>query len=533
MTTQLATTTAQPQALGPRGPTIRVRRFGHNDFERFDEENAVGQHLCVGEKTIGKVNIECKYRWRQSQWGLIGTQSSPAGIIYMDIMFHQPDGFWLESGTVYITIGEDERLTYALRKQKKERSSGSRAHSPEYIPIDSEHSVQMSEHYGPKLLTVNKTLRQENKTREFLPTLGVMGMAELGGVGHKSNYVQERVGCWRFQGNVCRPQGQPGFRTLRWDLTENKFEPDQPHSPEYNTAFAFEHSKRPVYMRVEIEGKLKSKSQRMLHRTCRFSSAMGNKDNSTLTHMDLRKLMPHRRLDEVARGLDMAMQMKNCEKVPVQVSGPRPARFSSWDDYPPILDQLPEKQAVRADQDKGRGGRVNPLIEILSRQLSNSLNPKPALSERSELTEAKDDSGMSIVEDADSRSPTLVDSESPTTTKARVPSLPYQPRAAADPELFKNTTVIWLLSFMASISKLFGLFRCIFLIDPCEATRQLDNNNMQATPCHGLKPQELKQEAHDMRLGSSIKGRESKVPWMENIQDRQKLMERTFCKTSV
>lgn len=528
MTSQLAQSTAQSQAFGSRGPAIRVRRFGHNDFERFDQENAVGQHLCVGEKTIGKVNIECKYRWRQSQWGLIGTQSSPAGIIYMDIMFHQPDGFWLESATVYITVGEDEHLTYALGKQKKGKSSGCRVHIPEHIPIDSEHSVQISEHYGPKLLTGNKTLRQEVKTREFVPTLGVMGMAELGGVGHKSNYVQERVGCWRFQGNVCRPQGQPGFRTLRWDLTENKFEPDQPHSPEYHTAFAFEHSRRPVYMRVEIEGKLKSKGQQMLHRAFRFSSAMGKKDHSTLTHMDLRKLVPRRRLDEVARGLDMAMQMKNCEKVPVQVPGPRPARFSSWDDYPPLLDQLPGKQTVRADQDEG--GHVIPL-EVLSRQLNDSLNPKPPLSERSEHTEARDDSGGSIADDTDSRSPTLVDSESPTATRA-APSLLYQPRTAADLELLKNTAVIWLLSFVASVSQLFGLFRRFFLVEPWEAKQQLDKGNKQATTCPSLKLHELKQQARDLRKESPSKGRGSKVPWMGSMQDRQKLMERTSCKTS-
>ncbi|TLD14083.1 uncharacterized protein PgNI_03105 [Pyricularia grisea] len=529
MSTQIALNTAQPQAFGPRGPAIRVRRFGQNDFERFDEENAVGHHLCVGEKTISKVNIECKYRWRQSQWGLIGTQSSPAGIIYMDILFHQPDGFWLESATVYVTIGEDEHLTYALGKPKKERRSQRHAHSPEQYRLgDLEYSVQMSEHYGPKLLTGTKTLRQEVKTSEFLPTLGVMGMAELGGVGHRSSYVQERVDCWKFQGNVVRPQGQPGFRTLRWDLTENKFEPNQPHSPEYHTAFAFEHSRRPMYMRVEIEGKLKSRSQRIFHRTCHFSSAMGNKDNSTLTHMDLRRLMPLRRLDEVARGLDMAMQMKNCEKVPVQVPGPRPARFSSWDSYPAVLNQLPGKQGVRADQDEGRGGCVGPLIEVLSRQLNNSLSPKPPSSESLELAEAKDDSDMSTFDDIDSRSPTLVNSESPTTAAATVPSLPYQPRAAADSELLKNTTVIWILSFMASASQLFGLFRRLFFLEPCEATRQLDKGNKKATPCPRIvEPQELKQQACDLGLERPIKGMESNLSWMRSMEDRENSMKGT------
>lgn len=31
-----------------QGPAIQVRRYGQNDFERFDEETARGSHLCVG-----------------------------------------------------------------------------------------------------------------------------------------------------------------------------------------------------------------------------------------------------------------------------------------------------------------------------------------------------------------------------------------------------------------------------------------------------------------------------------------------------
>ncbi|KLU82303.1 hypothetical protein MAPG_01377 [Magnaporthiopsis poae ATCC 64411] len=310
-----------PPMTLPRGPAIKVRRYGQNDFDKFDEENARGSFLPVGSESVGKVEIECKYRWRQSQWGILGPQN-PAGIVYMDIVFHQPDGYWLKNATVWITMGEDEKSTYARGSPKKRLGAD-------------EYAVQISEHYGPESLTGGKTSRTETKTTSLNPKVSILNVADIEGFSRTSEHTQERSKSWKFSGNVRRPQGCAGYRTLKWELIENDFDPDQPHSQEYRTAFAFEHSQRPVYMRVEIEGNLGRKSKRVWQNVNkRFSSCLGNKDKSTLTYIDLskgpRSTYP---LDELARSLKMAMELENYKNVPVVVPDPAPAKFFPDDDW--------------------------------------------------------------------------------------------------------------------------------------------------------------------------------------------------------
>lgn len=119
----------------------------------------------------------------------------------------------------------------------------------------------------------------------------------------------ERVGRWTFWGTVGRPRGCHGLRTLHWELSGNALDPAQARSHEYRTAFAFEHSRRPVVMRVEIDGRLRSKGRQLKHRLLRFSSGGRGRDRLTLTYMDLsRAADAGRSLDRVAQGLDAAMQ---------------------------------------------------------------------------------------------------------------------------------------------------------------------------------------------------------------------------------
>ncbi|KAL2193223.1 hypothetical protein P885DRAFT_45897, partial [Corynascus similis CBS 632.67] len=313
-----ATTTAQSQPQ-QRRPPIKVRRYGRNDFERFDEEVARGSHLCVGSASIGKVDIDCKYHWRKAQWGVLGREQTPAGIVYMDITFKQPHGYWLERATVYITLSED-MSSYALGAPRRDRTKLRRS-------LESDYAVQITEHYGPRYLTGTKTVHTQTKEDAFVPTVGVMGF-EFGGIGTTFSTSKERVGRWVFKGTVCRPQGRDGLRTLVWELSENSLNPEQVHNQTYQTAFAFEHSRRPVFMRVEIEGKLRDRSRQMKHGLLRFSSTFGKKDHSTLTELDLsRQVEFNKSLDQIAHGLDMSMQMENCGNVPVEVPDPMPTHF--------------------------------------------------------------------------------------------------------------------------------------------------------------------------------------------------------------
>ncbi|GJN66453.1 hypothetical protein PLICBS_000471 [Purpureocillium lilacinum] len=305
----------------PLGLVLGVRRFGRNDFERFDQEAARGSHLCVGSTTIGKVDIDCKYQWKKAKWGVLGVEKRPAGVVYMDITFKQPHGWWLQNASVFVTVSED-KSSYALVARRKERA--------EQADLASDYAVQITDYFGPRFLTGTKTVRSESRRMKFTPTMGGPGV-EVGGMGYESISSHEKVGRWVFKGNVGKPKGRDGLRTLHWELTENCLDPDQAHSQEFRTAFAFEHSRRPVYLRVEMEGRLLSKGQQLKHGMKRFSShGLGRKDDSTLMHIDFgRDFMFERSLDAIAQGLDMTMQMENLQKAPVETPDPTPAKFTA------------------------------------------------------------------------------------------------------------------------------------------------------------------------------------------------------------
>jgi hypothetical protein len=284
--------------------------------------------------------VDCKYHWKKAQWGVLGSERMPAGIVYMDITFKQPKGYWLDRASVFVTVSED-MSTYAIAAPHRSGTATSRS-------LTSDHAVQITDHYGPRILTGAKTALVETKHDKFIPSVGVMGF-ELGGIGHESTTTKHRVGRWVFKGSLGRPKGCHGLQTLEWELSENELNPEQAHSQAYQTAFAFEHSERPVYMRVEVQGKLRSQSRQMVHKMLRFSSAFGkNDDSSTLTELDLGKHLEFRgSLDQVAQGLNMAMQMANCEG-PLEVPDPTPAQFTPQASPYPVPDLPPAQFSTQA-----------------------------------------------------------------------------------------------------------------------------------------------------------------------------------------
>ncbi|KAK3986749.1 hypothetical protein QBC44DRAFT_247481, partial [Cladorrhinum sp. PSN332] len=323
-----ASSAAQPALrFRRRGPTISVRKYGQNDFERFDEETARGSHLCVGSMSIGKVDIDVKYRWKEARWGVLGDDKSPGGVVYMDLTFKQPHGYWLESARVFVTLSEDSS-TYALGKARRRDRVSSRIRNS----INSDYDLQLTEHFGPQFLTGTKTVQTESKLNSFIPTIGAMGVAEIGGMGHSSATLKQRESRWIFKGTIRKPRDSDSFRTLEWELSENQLDPNQPHKQDYQTAFAFEHNYRPVFMRVEVEGKLRSKTQSAKHKVhhnfLRFSSNPNKKDCSTLTHIDLSENKGFQKsLDPVATSLNMAMEMKNGLNPPLEMPDPTQAHY--------------------------------------------------------------------------------------------------------------------------------------------------------------------------------------------------------------
>lgn len=82
---------------------FETRKFGRT-FECLDEHSA--ESLCYRE--LGKVNVDCKFRSSDSLWGVLGEAKRPAGILYMDLIFHQPKNYRLSSATVLVTLQEGD-----------------------------------------------------------------------------------------------------------------------------------------------------------------------------------------------------------------------------------------------------------------------------------------------------------------------------------------------------------------------------------------------------------------------------------------
>jgi hypothetical protein len=328
-----------------RRPALKIRRFGNSDFERFDEESARGSHVCVGRASIGKVEVDCKYHWRKAQWGVLGQQKNPAGIIYMDITFKQPHGYSLQNATVYITLGEDNPHVSSEKGRPGRKQQAS---------LTTAYSVQMTDHFGPRFLTGTETLMSEIKTSSFMPTFGAAGF-ELGGVGIQSAIAKDRISRWKFKGTVARSRDGEGFRTLEWELVENELDPQQAHSQIFHTGFAFEHSQRPVFMRVEVQGRLKSKGRQLKHGALRFSSSLGKKDNATITEIGLTKTNPSNQcLDAIAEGLDMAMQQENYSAIPIVVPEPTMVSFTTQSSMTAVQNSesdLDSASTIRGTQD--------------------------------------------------------------------------------------------------------------------------------------------------------------------------------------
>ncbi|KXH52935.1 hypothetical protein CNYM01_08174 [Colletotrichum nymphaeae SA-01] len=302
-------------------PELLIRRYGRKDYKLFDQDTARGSHLCVGSGAIGKVQVECKYHWKKAQWGVLGSNRNPAGIVYLDISIRQPPGHTLRDARVLITLAEQDPYGAEARgrwSQKHVRTS-----------LDSDYAVQVTEHFGPQSLVGPQTVTSELKQNAFEPTLGAGGFFEIGGMGTRRSVARRIIDSWTFKGMVKRARHGEGFRSLEWELKENETDCNPFRQHIFHTGFAFEHSGRPVTMCVEVEGRLKSRMRQGKHKFSKFCTRSSDTDNTTTTRIDLSsaKSVFKKQLDGVAHGLNMAMQKENYETVPVEMPAPMSATY--------------------------------------------------------------------------------------------------------------------------------------------------------------------------------------------------------------
>lgn len=288
-------------------PGISARKFGRS-FECFDTLSSAS----VGNRELGKVKIDCRFCLSKSKWGVLGNAERSAGILYMDLRFDQPKDCRLSSATVLLT------LDHEIGAEEKNRR-------PEPVSIRRASSLQMTNYFGPRQLSGEKTTVNKRSIYRLTPEVNVMGNG-LGGLGKDVETMQKVTSRWTFTGQL-QPGKTAAYRTLKWELSENELDLQSLHSSTIHTGFTFEHDQTPCYLRVEITGKLRRVRDRV-RKNLKFPPQRPKNQGETIVKIDLGPQHKfNTRLDSLADGLAMAMEMENYGAIPVEMPEAVPALF--------------------------------------------------------------------------------------------------------------------------------------------------------------------------------------------------------------
>lgn len=293
------------QARGPRLMS-GVRKYGrYESFEQFDHLSSRG-HASIGSKSIGTINIDCQLLFNQSQWGVLGDDKFPAGIMYLNLNFGPPQGCRVKSATVTITLDEEATCLERYRNGRIFHESGCPVH--------------MADLYGPRGLAGQKKTAYISRTFKATPEANVLGNGG-GGVGFDSKKTFTHSCRWSFNGQLLRGPGKRNralYKSLRWDLNENELESQSFHSNKVQTAFTFEHSGQPFLLHVDIDGKLEKWNDKIKSKL-KFGTTL-EKQGKVVTLVDFEDYAKFTQpLDPIAESLARVMEMRNFEDIPVEM----------------------------------------------------------------------------------------------------------------------------------------------------------------------------------------------------------------------
>ncbi|KAK1827197.1 hypothetical protein QBC39DRAFT_362474 [Podospora conica] len=276
-------------------------KYGRCDFERFDD--VASSHMRAGHAKFGEVEIECKFIFRKSRWGILGPNRHPGGILYLDLDIHQPPDCRLHSATVEITLEEDRRST------------------TEPGTVRPRCPVKFTDNYGPKSLSGPERVERTRRIKNFTPMVNVLGNG-AGGLGIDTERMKLTSSRWRFAGHLTSSKGCIWYNMLRWKLHENTNEAQSLHSNVIHTAFALEHNAERFYIKVQVSG-------RLLKRTDRFMDKLKFRKQGIVTTMVEWGNGYHspKVLDTIAAGLPRAMEHENLANVSMEMPDAMSASF--------------------------------------------------------------------------------------------------------------------------------------------------------------------------------------------------------------
>lgn len=292
------------------------KKFGRYDFKRFD--HLVSQHASLGEASLGKIHVDCRFLFQKSKWGTFEGHKS-AGIVYLDLAFSQPSDCRLKHATVQVTLDDDDE--HLVRQ------------FPSPNPRRPVHIVK----YGPRHMTGEPVYERKSTHNRFIPSVEIGPLGGAGGIGRESEKVTVRECRWMFESHLKPGRRKGGddnwaYKVLQLQITENELETQSLHSNTVHAAFAFVHGGQPLFMRVEVSGKLESRTSDLGHqirnmaRKLKFPANLNRARYATTLinfHGHERFTTP---LDGLVGGLELAMEHENMTP-PVEVKRPQQPRF--------------------------------------------------------------------------------------------------------------------------------------------------------------------------------------------------------------
>lgn len=352
------------------------RRFGRSDsFKPVAASSA-----SIGSKSLGKVNIDCQFLFKESQWGTF--EGRPGGIIYLNLNFGPPQNCRVQDATVTITLDEEDPCLEPFNTTERLR-----------VLHESGIEAQMTPWFGPQVLGGEKKSAEVTSKTKAVPEANFAGYG-VGGIGHERSKVFKQEARWSFYGQLIRRKRT--YASLRWHLSENELEGQTFHNPKFRTAFAFEHCGKPFLIKVDIEGKL-AKWHHQVKSKLKFG-ANGAREGKVVTLVDFEDYRKFPRdLEAIARGLPRTMEMRNLEEIPMEVPDSIPgATFhqvspapSTQSDPSEMLQTPAQQQNYTSNSQVLSQCEETPLLQESGQSQSTGIEVLQIEREEGELSEAE------------------------------------------------------------------------------------------------------------------------------------------------
>lgn len=346
---------ACPSRLGGTYPELRRADWDQKkraySYHRFDNE--ICGPASIGGTSFGHIEIDLKWNFRQSQWGCI-EGDRPAGILYLDIGLHSHGEYKLASINVEVTLEDVEADPSGAAVAGNAPKNTAKT------------KVQMTDWFGPKHILGREHPQLVTKESKLQPSFEGFGFG-FGGVGSSVQKVTPINSRWELAGRLKRPDRWKNHlaggrhykvaaqrlslvfdpnkslilvamvQTLQWTVTENELESARNNT--IRVAFTFEHGGQPFHMHAKVDGTLMRKRDRFVNRLkdLRFGPRRDRPGDVSTTYIGTYN-GNRKPLDELAKGLDLAMQEKNWKSRPTEIPEPEQATFGEIQPHPdPLL----------------------------------------------------------------------------------------------------------------------------------------------------------------------------------------------------